>query len=56
MEETPALPSAPKNSRIEERTTARPSALLENGVRPAPFNWSSYTVSGLDGCGVATYA
>jgi hypothetical protein len=31
-------PSAHKYSRTDERTTARPSARRENGVRPAPFN------------------
>ena len=32
------LPSAPRYSRIEERNTARPSAVRLNGVRPAPFS------------------
>lgn len=30
--------SEPRNSRIEERRTARPSAERENGVRPEPLS------------------
>lgn len=43
------LPSPHKNSRIEDRTTARPSALRENGVLPAPFSCTSNTVFGSSG-------
>ena len=32
------VPSAARNSRIEDRVTANPSALREYGVLPAPFN------------------
>ena len=35
------VPSAQRNSRIDERNTAKPSAVRENGVRPAPLSWSS---------------
>ena len=35
---TDDVPSAPRNSRIPDLRTASPSAVLENGVRPAPFN------------------
>ncbi|KAG0731053.1 hypothetical protein G6F63_015994 [Rhizopus arrhizus] len=35
------IASLHKNSRIDERRTARPSAPREYGVGPAPFNCSS---------------
>ena len=41
-------------SRIDDLSTASPSALLEKGVRPAPLSWSSYTRLGSDGCGVTS--
>lgn len=39
---------------MDERSTARPSAVRENGVRPDPLSWSSYVRSGSDGCGVTS--
>jgi hypothetical protein len=36
------IASLHRNSRIDERSTARPSALREYGVGPAPFNCSSH--------------
>ena len=48
------MPSAPRNSRIEDRVTAKPSALREYGVLPAPFNCISVTSSGSLGWGVVT--
>ena len=40
------IPSAARNSRIEDRMTANPSALREYGVLPAPFSWISVTSPG----------
>ena len=37
-----AIASEHRNSRIDERSTARPSPIREYGVRPAPFNCSSH--------------
>lgn len=36
------IASEHRNSRIEERNTLRPSAVLLYGVNPAPFNWISH--------------
>lgn len=47
-------PSEARNSRMEERRTASPSAKREKGVRPAPLSCSSYVTSGLSGWGVET--
>jgi len=35
---SPAMASEPRNSRIEERSTARPSPMREYGVSPAPLS------------------
>ena len=42
--ETPrwCIASDAKNSRIDDRSTARPSAPRQNGVVPPPFNCSSH--------------
>ncbi|MNT20653.1 hypothetical protein D3C72_1559680 [compost metagenome] len=36
-----AMASEQRNSRIDERSTARPSPMREYGVAPAPFSCSS---------------
>lgn len=43
-------PSAPRYSRIDERSTARPSAKREYGVRPAPLSWSSRDLKPVCSC------
>lgn len=48
------MASAPRNSRMELRRTARPSALLEYGVLPTPFSWISYEMPDWEGCGVSS--
>mmetsp|Transcript_22435 Transcript_22435/g.89080 ORF Transcript_22435/g.89080 Transcript_22435/m.89080 type:complete len:228 (+) Transcript_22435:1144-1827(+) len=35
------IASEARNSRIDDRSTARPSAPRQNGVRPPPLSWSS---------------
>lgn len=46
------IASEQRYSRMEERRTARPSALREKGVRPEPFSWSSVVWSGFSGVGL----
>jgi hypothetical protein len=40
------MASLHKNSRKDERKTARPSARREYGVGPAPFSWTSQRPDG----------
>ncbi len=41
------IASEPRNSRIDERSTARPSPMREYGVRPLPFSCTSIGPAGV---------
>jgi len=44
------IASEHRNSRIDERSTARPSPMREYGVRPAPLSWISNDGPPAAGC------